>query len=87
MGHKVRPAGITDGTVVLNFAEHQSKDGSPTFHPPLNLHYLLRESLILPLVVPSTLHSTLTSAWLGLAIVSRTGLRRVRIMIRATQVQ
>jgi hypothetical protein len=38
-------------------------------------------------MIQSTLRSTLASAWLGLAIGSRMGLRRVRIAHRATQVQ
>jgi len=87
MGHKVRPALTADSSAVLTCAEHQTKDGSTTFHSRLNLRDLLLESFIVPFMVPSTLHTTIACAWLGLAIGSRTGLRRVRITHRATQVQ
>jgi len=36
---------------------------------------------------PSTLHYTFTSAWLGLAIGSRTDLRSVRVTHHVNQVQ
>lgn len=87
LGHKVQPARTSDSSAVLKCVECPSKDGNPTFHPPLNLHDLLRESCIVPLTVPTTLHSTLVSAWLGLAIGSMTGLRRARITHRAKQIQ
>ena len=61
------PACNADSSDVLYFAERQSKDGSPTFQFPLNLHDLLREGFIVPLMVPNTSHSTIACAWHGLA--------------------
>jgi len=75
----LRPAVIANYSAVLACVERQSKVGSPTFQSPLNFHDLLRESFIVPFMVPSTSHSTNACAWLGLAIGSRTGLRSVRI--------
>jgi len=85
--HKVRQTRTAESSAVLTCAERQSKVGIPTFQSPLNLHDLLRESFIVPFMVPSTSHSTIACAWLSLAIGSRTGPRRVRITHRATQLQ
>jgi len=77
MGHKVWPAVVADSCAILTCVEYQSKNGSPTFHPHMNFHNFLQESFIVPLMVPSTSLSTIASLWLGLAIGSSTGLRRV----------
>jgi len=58
-GHKVRPACTAESSAVLTCAERQIKGGSPTFQFPLNLHDLLRESFIVPFMVPSSAHSTI----------------------------
>jgi len=64
MGHKLRPTVIANCSAVLNFAERQIKDESPTFQPPVNLHDFLRESFILPFMVQRISLSTIASAWL-----------------------